>query len=186
MRKPWCYENRGACSKEKDENLTKYSKKHSNIGRRCYHLPQTAGFHRCGKRCRVKGGNNFDEDEEDLFIKLHALLGNRWSLIAGRLPGRTEKEVKKYWNSHLKRKLISMGIDPNNHHPPPHAAASPSPGLGYNYYYGTTTTTCTPYNNGEGNNIHHAKSESSSNNIINVSYGDGDGDGEGEGEGETS
>lgn len=39
----------------------------------------------------------------------------RWSLIAGRLPGRTDNEVKNYWNSHLRRKLISMGIDPNNH-----------------------------------------------------------------------
>ncbi|XAR72264.1 hypothetical protein NMG60_11018845 [Bertholletia excelsa] len=58
---------------------------------------------------------NFAEDEEDLIIKLHALLGNRWSLIAGRLPGRTDNEVKNYWNSHLRRKLISMGIDPNNH-----------------------------------------------------------------------
>ena len=36
-------------------------------------------------------------------------------MIAGRLPGRTGNEVKKYWNSHLKRKLIAMGIDPNNH-----------------------------------------------------------------------
>lgn len=41
----------------------------------------------------------------------------RWSLIAGRLPGRTDNEVKNYWNSHLRRKLITMGIDPNNHRP---------------------------------------------------------------------
>lgn len=39
----------------------------------------------------------------------------RWSLIAGRLPGRTDNEVKNYWNSHLRRKLLKMGIDPNNH-----------------------------------------------------------------------
>lgn len=39
----------------------------------------------------------------------------RWSLIAGRLPGRTDNEVKNYWNSHLRKKLISMGVDPNNH-----------------------------------------------------------------------
>lgn len=29
--------------------------------------------------------------------------------------GRTDNEVKNYWNSHIRRKLITMGIDPNNH-----------------------------------------------------------------------
>nr|BAA75512.1 MYB-P1 [Perilla frutescens] len=62
----------------------------------------------------IKRGK-FSVDEEELMIKLHALLGNRWSLIAGRLPERTDNEVKNYWNSHMKRKLIRAGIDPNNH-----------------------------------------------------------------------
>lgn len=33
----------------------------------------------------------------------------RWSLIAGRLPGRTDNEVKNYWNSHIRKKLVKMG-----------------------------------------------------------------------------
>lgn len=60
----------------------------------------------------------------------------RWSLIAGRLPGRTDNEVKNYWNSHLRRKLVKMGIDPNNHrlnhHLPRPATATSSP-LNINY-----------------------------------------------------
>jgi myb proto-oncogene protein len=29
----------------------------------------------------------------------------RWSLIAGRVPGRTDNQVKNHWNSHLSKKL---------------------------------------------------------------------------------
>ena len=29
----------------------------------------------------------------------------RWSLIAGRVPGRTDNQVKNYWNTHLRKKL---------------------------------------------------------------------------------
>jgi len=39
----------------------------------------------------------------------------RWSLIAGRLPGRTDNEIKNYWNTHIRRKLLSRGIDPATH-----------------------------------------------------------------------
>lgn len=52
----------------------------------------------------IKRGN-ISQDEEDLIVRLHRLLGNRWSLIAGRLPGRTDNEIKNYWNTHLFKKL---------------------------------------------------------------------------------
>ncbi|VVA35551.1 PREDICTED: myb-related [Prunus dulcis] len=125
MRKPCCEKegtNKGAWSKQEDQKLIDYIKAH---GEGCWRsLPKAAGLHRCGKSCRLRWINylrpdikrgNFEQDEEDLIIKLHALLGNRWSLIAGRLPGRTDNEVKNYWNSHIRKKLIKMGIDPNNH-----------------------------------------------------------------------
>uniref|UniRef100_A0A6N2M7N4 MYB transcription factor n=1 Tax=Salix viminalis TaxID=40686 RepID=A0A6N2M7N4_SALVM len=78
-------------------------------------LPKKAGLLRCGKSCRLRWMNylrpdikrgNITPDEDDLIIRLHSLLGNRWSLIAGRLPGRTDNEIKNYWNSHLSKRLM--------------------------------------------------------------------------------
>ncbi|GLJ09464.1 hypothetical protein SUGI_0110130 [Cryptomeria japonica] len=84
------------------------------------------GLRRCGKSCRLRWLNylrptikrgNISADEDDLIIRLHRLLGNRWSLIAGRLPGRTDNEIKNYWNTHLTKKLRMAGIDPRTHKP---------------------------------------------------------------------
>ncbi|ANM70812.1 myb domain protein 86 [Arabidopsis thaliana] len=84
------------------------------------------GLQRCGKSCRLRWINYlrpdlkrgaFSQDEESLIIELHAALGNRWSQIATRLPGRTDNEIKNFWNSCLKKKLRRKGIDPTTHKP---------------------------------------------------------------------
>ncbi|XP_066312134.1 MYB-like transcription factor ETC3 [Miscanthus floridulus] len=47
---------------------------------------------------------DFTEEEEDLVFRMHRLLGNRWEIIAGRIPGRTAEEVEMFWSKkHQKR-----------------------------------------------------------------------------------
>ncbi|MBA0723944.1 hypothetical protein Golax_004485 [Gossypium laxum] len=41
----------------------------------------------------------FSEDEETLIIRMFNLVGERWALIAGRIPGRTAEEIEEYWNT---------------------------------------------------------------------------------------
>ncbi|KAK6917337.1 SANT/Myb domain [Dillenia turbinata] len=47
----------------------------------------------------VESKHEFSEDEETLIIRMFNLVGERWALIAGRIPGRTAEEIEKYWNS---------------------------------------------------------------------------------------
>ena len=42
---------------------------------------------------------------------------HRWSIIAAHLPQRTDNEIKNYWNTNVKKRLIRMGLDPITHKP---------------------------------------------------------------------
>ncbi|KAL6567480.1 hypothetical protein OROGR_001148 [Orobanche gracilis] len=42
---------------------------------------------------------HFSKDEEALMVRMYKLVGERWTLIAGRIPGRTADEIEKYWTS---------------------------------------------------------------------------------------
>jgi transcription factor MYB, plant len=39
----------------------------------------------------------------------------RWSTIATHLEGRTDNEIKNFWNTRIRKKLLSMGVDPVTH-----------------------------------------------------------------------
>ncbi|XP_059457206.1 transcription factor MYB1-like [Corylus avellana] len=121
-RSPCCSKeglNRGAWTAMEDRVLTEYIKTHGEGKWR--NLPKRAGLKRCGKSCRLRWLNylrpdikrgNITRDEEELIIRLHKLLGNRWSLIAGRLPGRTDNEIKNYWNTNIGKKFQVAGDHP--------------------------------------------------------------------------
>ncbi|KAL6000146.1 hypothetical protein ACLOJK_034824 [Asimina triloba] len=107
--------NRGAWTAEEDRKLAECIAIHGD--KRWRSVPAKAGLNRCGKSCRLRWLNylrpnikrgNITDQEEDLIIRLHKLLGNRWSLIARRLPGRTDNEIKNYWNSHLSKRVSNQ------------------------------------------------------------------------------
>nr|ASR18101.1 R2R3MYB16 [Ginkgo biloba] len=115
---------KGPWTPEEDQKLIAYIQEHGHGSWRA--LPQKAGLLRCGKSCRLRWANylrpdikrgKFSLQEEQTIIQLHALLGNRWSAIATHLPKRTDNEIKNYWNTHLKKRLLQMGIDPVTHKP---------------------------------------------------------------------
>ncbi|KAK1305039.1 hypothetical protein QJS10_CPB11g01555 [Acorus calamus] len=92
--------------------LIAYIQQHGHANWRA--LPKQAGLLRCGKSCRLRWINylrpdikrgNFTQDEEETIIRLHHLLGNKWSKIASHLPGRTDNEIKNIWNIHLKKRI---------------------------------------------------------------------------------
>lgn len=60
---------------------------------------------------------SFSPQEENMIVFLHATIGSRWSTIAQYMPGRTDNDVKNYWNTKLKKKLVQEGIDPITHKP---------------------------------------------------------------------
>uniref|UniRef100_A0ACD5V0C3 Uncharacterized protein n=1 Tax=Avena sativa TaxID=4498 RepID=A0ACD5V0C3_AVESA len=115
---------KGPWTQEEDELLVAYIKKHGQGNWRT--LPKNAGLERCGKSCRLRWTNylrpdikrgRFSFEEEETIIQLHSILGNKWSAIAARLPGRTDNEIKNYWNTHIRKRLLRMGIDPVTHAP---------------------------------------------------------------------
>ncbi|KAK4271974.1 hypothetical protein QN277_020587 [Acacia crassicarpa] len=115
---------KGPWTPEEDQKLLAYIEEHGHGSWRA--LPAKAGLQRCGKSCRLRWTNylrpdikrgKFSLQEEQTIIQLHALLGNRWSAIATHLPKRTDNEIKNYWNTHLKKRLAKMGIDPVTHKP---------------------------------------------------------------------
>ncbi|KAI4337108.1 hypothetical protein L6164_015561 [Bauhinia variegata] len=106
---------RGPWSPEEDVTLKSYVETHGTGGN-WIALPKKAGLRRCGKSCRLRWLNylrpdikhgGFTEEEDRIICTLYGQMGSRWSAIASQLSGRTDNDVKNYWNTKLKKKLMA-------------------------------------------------------------------------------
>lgn len=91
VRAPCCEKmglKKGPWTPEEDQILMSYIQKHGHGNWRA--LPKLAGLLRCGKSCRLRWINylrpdikrgNFSSEEEEIIIKMHELLGNRYILV---------------------------------------------------------------------------------------------------------
>ncbi|KAI5000160.1 hypothetical protein ZWY2020_004749 [Hordeum vulgare] len=105
---------RGPWSREEDAVLRNFVQRFANAGN-WITLPHKAGLNRCGKSCRLRWLNylrpalrhgGFTEEEDDLILSLYGEIGSRWSVIAAKLPGRTDNDVKNHWNTKLKKRYL--------------------------------------------------------------------------------
>ncbi|XP_019167779.1 PREDICTED: transcription factor RAX2-like [Ipomoea nil] len=155
---------RGPWSPEEDEKLKEYIEK-NGPGGNWIALPQKAGLRRCGKSCRLRWLNylrpnikhgDFSDQEDRIICSLYATIGSRWSIIAAQLPGRTDNDIKNYWNTKLKKKLMGIMLSSSSSpdqktrpNPlPPSTISSSSPfkcSNNYNYYPITDPTFPPPY-----------------------------------------
>ncbi|XP_020239217.1 transcription factor MYB4 [Cajanus cajan] len=120
MRTPCCERmglKKGPWTAEEDHILVSHIQRYGHGNWRA--LPKQAGLLRCGKSCRLRWINylrpdikrgKFSKEEEDTILKLHQILGNRWSAIAASLPGRTDNEIKNFWHTHLKKRIEKSGV----------------------------------------------------------------------------
>ncbi|CAH8344807.1 unnamed protein product [Eruca vesicaria subsp. sativa] len=106
---------KGPWSPEEDAMLKSYIEKHGT-GNNWISLPHRIGIKRCGKSCRLRWLNylrpnlkhgGFTDKEDYIICSLYITIGSRWSIIASQLPGRTDNDIKNYWNTRLKKKLLS-------------------------------------------------------------------------------
>ncbi|EOA28975.1 hypothetical protein CARUB_v10025227mg [Capsella rubella] len=102
---------KGPWTATEDAILTEYVRKHGEGNWNA--VQKNSGLLRCGKSCRLRWANHlrpnlkkgsFTPDEEKIIIELHAKLGNKWARMASQLPGRTDNEIKNYWNTRMKRR----------------------------------------------------------------------------------
>ncbi|KAL8490952.1 hypothetical protein ACS0TY_022821 [Phlomoides rotata] len=81
------------------------------------------GIGKSGNSCRLRWANylspdirrgDFTDEEILTILNLHHQLGNRWSRIAKELPGRTDNDIKNFWNTRMVKEAKQLNCDVNS------------------------------------------------------------------------
>nr|GEU53769.1 transcription factor MYB13-like [Tanacetum cinerariifolium] len=114
---------KGAWSEDEDDKLRGFIERYGHPN--WCEIPNLAGLSRSGKSCRLRWMNylrpnvkhgNFTKEEQELIVDLHSKLGNKWSMMAAQLPGRSDNEIKNYWHTHLKNRVNKESTIIRNEH----------------------------------------------------------------------
>ncbi|KAK1280383.1 Transcription factor GAMYB [Acorus gramineus] len=101
---------KGPWTAAEDEILVDYVKNYGD--EKWNDVSKLTGLLREGKSCRLRWLNQLrpglrkdpiTEEEERQIIELHFTMGSKWAQMARLLPGRTDNELKNYWNTRIKR-----------------------------------------------------------------------------------
>ncbi|RHN80824.1 putative transcription factor MYB-HB-like family [Medicago truncatula] len=107
---------KGAWSLHEDAILKEYVRKYGEGN--WDDVKKKTELFRCGKSCRLRWLNHLHPDlkkgsitreEEQKIVELHAKIGPKWSLMVQELPGRTDNEIKNFWNIRT-RKRTKLGL----------------------------------------------------------------------------
>ncbi|KAK2985136.1 hypothetical protein RJ640_000903 [Escallonia rubra] len=103
---------KGPWTAAEDAILIQYVRRHGHGN--WNEVQRNSGLLRCGKSIRLRWANHlrpdikkgaFTTEEERLIILLHYTIGSKWARMAAQFPGRTDNEIKNYWNTRVKRRL---------------------------------------------------------------------------------